>query len=212
MKKTIFVIGAGKGLGNAVARKFAENGFSVVLMSRSAEHLDAYRKEMTDVGIDVSTMVADASKEKEFALSIEQAVKVYGTPDVLFYNIGITSPDDGMNAEVMAERYRVDVLGAYTSIQNILGTEFSKKQGAILVTGGGLAMHPHALFLPLSMDKAALRAMVFALSPELKEQDVFIGTVQVCGVIGGSDKYKPERIAELFWKLYQDRSDTEIVY
>ena len=62
------------------------------------------------------------------------------------------------------------------------------------------------------MDKAALRAMVLALHPVYKERNVYIGSVQVCDVIGGSEKYMPDRIAELFWKMYRERKEAEIVY
>lgn len=216
MKKTIFVVGAGKGLGNAVARKFAENDFRVVLMCRNAEHLADYQKEMQAESIETATQVVDTADQTALAGAMQQAVQTYGIPDVLFYNVGITAADselaDGMDTNIMERRYLVDVLGAYTCIQQMLGDEFSRKQGAVLITGGGLSMYPSAEYLPLSMDKAALRAMVLALHPVLQEQNVFIGSVQVCNTIGGSEKYMPEKIAEQFWKLYQDRTDAEIVY
>lgn len=216
MEKTIFVVGAGKGLGNAVARKFGENGFRVVLMCRSAEHLASYQKEMQSGGIKVETQVMDTADQTALAAAMRQSVQTYGVPDVLFYNVGITAADKelpgGMNTEVMQQRYQVDVLGAYTCIRQMLGEEFSKKQGAILITGGGLAMYPSADYLPLSMDKAALRAMVMALHPVCQAQGVFLGSVQVCNTIGGSEKYMPEKIADQFWNLYQDRTDAEIIY
>lgn len=40
-KKTLILIGAGKGLGNAIAREFAAHDFRVVLMARDRAHLDA---------------------------------------------------------------------------------------------------------------------------------------------------------------------------
>lgn len=216
MEKTIFVVGAGKGLGNAVARKFGENGFRVVLMCRSAEHLASYQKEMQSGGIKVETQVMDTADQTALAAAMQQSVQTYGVPDVLFYNVGITAADKelpgGMNTEVMQQRYQVDVLGAYTCIRQVLGEEFSKKQGAILITGGGLAMYPSADYLPLSMDKAALRAMVMALHPVCQAQGVFLGSVQVCNTIGGSEKYMPEKIADQFWNLYQARADAEIIY
>lgn len=61
MKKTIFVLGAGKGLGNRVAEKFGNNDFRVVLMARTEEHLSAYEKELTEKGIEVYTKTADVS-------------------------------------------------------------------------------------------------------------------------------------------------------
>ncbi len=216
MKKTIFIVGAGKGLGNAVARKFAAEDFRIVLMSRSAGHLEAYCREMKEEGIDAAVQVADAADTSSLEAAMNQAIRTFGVPDVLFYNVGITTADGELpgpvTADIMAQRYAIDVLGAYTCINQTLGEEFSRKNGTVLITGGGLALSPHASYLPLSMDKAALRAMVQALHPVLQEQNVFIGSIQVCGLIGGSEKYMPEKIAGLFWKLYQDRTDSEIIY
>lgn len=216
MEKTIFVIGAGKGLGNAVARKFGENGFRAVLMCRNGEHLKAYKREMQDSGIKVETQVIDVSDQSALAEVMQRSIQVYGVPDVLFYNVGITAPDKevpgGPDAEVLGQRYQTDVLGAYTCISQVTGDEFSRKQGAILITGGGLSMYPSAEYLPLSMDKAALRAMVLALHPVCRKQNIFIGSVQVCNTIGASEKYMPEKIADQFWKLFQNRTDAEIIY
>ncbi|MDD3417734.1 MAG: SDR family NAD(P)-dependent oxidoreductase [Lachnospiraceae bacterium] len=216
MKKTIFVVGAGKGLGNAVAKKFGQNDFKVVLMSRNAENLESYKAEFEAEGLEAEILVADAVDGRQFAAALNKAKENYGTPDVLFYNVGITTPDDalpqGVDAELLMQRYQIDVAGAYTAVQTIMDDEFAGKEGSILITGGGLAMYPYAGFLPLSMDKAALRAMVLALNPAYKEKGVFIGAVQVCDTIGGSEKYMQVNIAEKFWELYQNRSDAEIVY
>lgn len=218
MEKTIFVVGAGKGLGSAVARRFAENGFHAVLMCRSAEHLAEHQKEMQAAGFHADTQVIDASDRTGLAAAMAQAVQTFGVPDVLFYNVGMTMPDRelpggaGIDAELMQRRYQMDVLGAYTCIRQVLNEEFRRKQGAILITGGGLSLHPSADYLPLSMDKAALRAMVLALHPVCQAQGVFLGSVQVCDAIGGSPKYEPAKIADQFWKLYQDRTDAEIIY
>ncbi|MCM1226974.1 MAG: SDR family NAD(P)-dependent oxidoreductase [Clostridium sp.] len=53
MKKTIFIVGAGKGLGNAIGRKFGENDFRVVLMSRNNDSLNSYAEEFKAKGIEV---------------------------------------------------------------------------------------------------------------------------------------------------------------
>lgn len=215
MKKTIFVLGAGNGCGNRVAEKFGRNGFRVVLMARNAEHLAAYEAEFKEKGIDVSVRVADASRPDDITTAFAELKEQFGTPDVLFYNVGVTSADKDIpgekDAALLVERYRTDVAGAWHAILQILGEEFSKKQGTILVTGGGLALHPMYDYLPLSMDKAALRAMCLALHEELKKQNVFVGTVTVTGVIAPGQPCDPAVLAEDFWKLYTDRSACEIV-
>ncbi|MDE7246081.1 MAG: SDR family NAD(P)-dependent oxidoreductase [Oscillospiraceae bacterium] len=214
MKKTIIVVGAGKGLGNGVAEKFGSNDFRVVLMARNEEHLRTYAADFAAKGIEVYTQAADAANFDTFAAAFRQVVADYGTPDVLFYNVGITTADekDKITAQTLVERYAVDVAGAYNCIRLVDTKEFAEKEGAILITGGGLALQPYADYLPLSMDKAALRAMVQALVPVLKEKGIYIGTVQVTATIGSNEHFAPKTIAEEFWKLYTKRETSEIVY
>ena len=75
-----------------------------------------------------------------------------------------------------------------------------------------MAITPYADYLPLSMDKAALRAMVQALTPVLNAKGIYIGTVQVTGVIGSNEKFAPLNIAEKFFELYEKRDTNEIIY
>ena len=214
MKKTIFVVGAGKGLGNGVAEKFGSNDFRVILMARSEEHLKEYAADFAAKGIEVHTQAADVADFDAFAKTFHKVVETYGTPDVLFYNVGVTIADAEveMTTQTLVDRYAVDVAGAYNCVKLVDTAEFAEKKGAILITGGGLALQPYAGYLPLSMDKAALRAMVSALVPVLKEKGIYIGTVQVTGTIGSNDFYAPKTLAEEFWKLYTERETNEIVH
>ena len=214
MKKTIVVIDAGKGLGNGVAEKFGNNEFRVILMARSEEHLKEYAADFDAKGIEVYTQAADVTDLEAFAKVFSEVAKTYGTPDVLFYNVGITVADEKVkiSAQTLVECYVADVAGAYNCIKLMDTEEFAAKNGAILVTGGGLALQPYAGYLPLSMDKAALRAMVQALSPVLKEKGIYLGTVQVTGTIGSNDFYAPMTIAEEFWKLYTEQETSEIIH
>lgn len=214
MEKMIFVIGAGSGLGNGVAEKFARQGFKLVLMARNEERLAGYAAYFADKGYDVETKMVDVTDFSAFAQTFQTAVQEYGTPNVVFYNVGITAPDDKskLNAQTLVDHYIADVAGAYNVIKLAVTEDFAAKKGAILVTGGGLALQPYIDYLPLSMDKAALRAMVQALAPSLKERGIYIGTVQVTGRIGSNEHFSPKTIAEKFWELYERQETHEIVY
>ncbi len=121
MKKTIFVLGAGNGCGNRVAEKFGQNDFRVVLMARNAEHLAAYEAEFKEKGIEVYTKVADASKPHSVTRAFDELKAQFATPDVLFYNVGITGLDTELkgpkDVDLLMDRYQVDVAGAYHAIQ-----------------------------------------------------------------------------------------------
>jgi len=214
MEKMIFVIGAGSGLGNGVAEKFARQGFKLVLMARNEERLAGYAAYFADKGYDAETKMVDVTDFSAFAQTFQTAVQEYGTPNVVFYNVGITAPDDKskLDAQTLVDHYIADVAGAYNVIKLAVTEEFAAKKGAILITGGGLALQPYIDYLPLSMDKAALRAMVQALAPSLKERGIYIGTVQVTGRIGSNEHFSPKTIAEKFWELYERQETHEIVY
>lgn len=216
MKKTIFVLGAGSGCGNHVAKKFGKEGFRVVLMARNPDHLAEYEQEFKDQGIDVVTRQVDASKPEEVTQVFQELRTQYGTPDVLFYNVGITTPDADITQEknvgLLLERYMSDVGGAYHAIQQIADDKFSRRHGAVLVTGGGLALHPMYDYLPLSMDKAALRAMCLALYEELKKQHIYVGILTVTDVIASGEKCDPTLLAEDFWNMYTSRTECEHIH
>ena len=211
--KKIFVIGAGRGLGNGVAEKFANENFEVVLISRSEKNLAEYKKNFAEKNISVETQAADVSDFENFAKIFNELVKTHGAPDVIFYNVGITTPDkENLTAQDLIEHYKVDVAGAFNCIKLADTKNFSEKNGAILITGGGLAIQPYAEYLPLSMDKAALRAMVQALAPVFAKKNIFIGTIQVTGVIGSNEKFSPKNIAEKFFEMYSEKKTNEIIY
>ena len=211
--KKIFVIGAGRGLGNGVAEKFANENFEVVLISRSEKNLAEYKKNFAEKNISVETQAADVSDFENFAKIFNELVKTHGAPDVIFYNVGITTPDkENLTAQDLIEHYKVDVAGAFNCIKLADTKTFSEKNGAILITGGGLAIQPYAEYLPLSMDKAALRAMVQALAPVFAKKNIFIGTIQVTGVIGSNEKFSPKNIAEKFFEMYSEKKTNEIIY
>lgn len=214
MSKTFVEIGAGKGLGNAVARKFAENGYKVVLMARSEEHLKEYQTEFAEKGYQVDICPVDAADQKQLKETLDKIKNQYPDIDTIHYNVGVTVSDNSctMNEKLMAERYQIDVLGAYQVMQAFANDEFAEKKGNILITGGGLAMYPMTAYLPLSMDKAALRAMVIAEHNEWQEKGLYIGTVTVTNTIGYAEGYEPDTIAEKFWELFTKRNDVEIVY
>lgn len=214
MSKTAVIVGAGPGLGNHIAEKFGCQGFRVVLLARREEELRRYQAELEEKGIEAAWRVADASDADSLHEALESIRDEYGAPDVLVYNVGVTTPDSQMHidADTLVARYRTDVVGAYACIQEVATEEFAQRSGAILVTGGRLATQPEFTFLPLSMDKAALRAMVCAMHPVLKERGIYLGMVTVAGGIKPGTHFAPDLIAERFWDLYEKRDAIETIY
>lgn len=214
MKKTIIIIGAGKGLGNHIGKIFGRNGFRVILMARNQTALEKYQREFTTENIECDIWPVDVSDFSKATTVLREVREKYGTPDVLIYNVGVTDADVDcdITAELLLERYCVDVAGCFHAVKEIATSDFCEKKGTILVTGGGLAFHPESAYTPLSLDKAALRSLCMIVKEELEPKGVHVGTVTICGGIKPGTYFSPENIAEKFWQLYQNRDLFEVKY
>lgn len=210
MNKTAVIIGAGSGLGFGLAKKFKNEDFTVVLVARNERSL---KKMAEQLGDNVFYKAADASDTLTLKQAIEEIKNEYGTPDAVIYNVGITTPDsESLTAETLVEHFKADVAGAYTTAVAFADEKFAKKDGAIIFTGGGLAMYPADGLVPLSMDKAALRTLAYILHDKYKKRGIFVGIVEVCGTINGSAYFSAVNIAETYWRMYMNRDKCEYAY
>jgi short-subunit dehydrogenase len=216
-KKTLILIGAGPGLGNAIAREFGKHDFRVALIARNADRLKTYEDELAALGYEVMTHAGDAAKPETLTTAINAIREAWGTPDALVYNVGITVPDGDreITSELLMERYQVDVASAYHSAMVVATDEFAEKKGAIIFTGGGFAktFQPLLFLKPLCIDKAALNGANIVLHHLLEPKGIFVGSVLVSGVIApGDERYDPDTIAKEYWKMYTDRNEFEVAY
>lgn len=213
MNKLIVVIGAGPGLGFSVAKRFAKEGFESVLVARNESKLREMSDQLSQTGVKSYYKAADVADAKQLSDVLHEIEKEYGTPDCVVYNTGITAPDsDNLSASDLVEHFKVDVAGAYTAVKSVVNENFAAKKGAVIFTGGGLAMYPVDGFLPLSIDKAALRALAYILHNRYEKDGIFVGTVTICGTINGDDYFASDNIAELYWQMFSNRDKCEYAY
>ncbi len=213
-KKTIVVVGAGKGMGNHIAEEFGKNDFRIVLMSRNQASLDGYVKEFNDKGMEAYGFAADAGNTDSLTAAFDKVKEQFGTVDVLVYNTCILEggkPSELSSAELM-RHYQVDVASALHSVLQVLDSMKEQKNGTILFTGGGLAIYPMPEYTCVSVDKAALKALAVTLNTELKEDGIFTGIVTIMGNIAPGTDYDPADIAKEYWRHYTERKDVEIIF
>lgn len=214
--KTIVVVGAGKGMGNHIAEEFAQNDFRVVLMARRAEALDEYVKEFEDKGFEAYGQVADVSDFDSLNGALDEVILKFDSIDVLVYNAADMEAKNAseLTGDEMVSHFTTDVVGAQISASRVIPVMRKQGEGAILFTGGLFGVFPNAYheFACMSMDKAALRQLAQMLNAELSEDGVFVGIVNIMGVVGSDDVHQPEKIAEKYWELYSKQDEFEICY
>jgi len=197
------VIGAGPGLGAGVARRFAREGFALVLVARSQDTLDATAAELRATGASVETVTADAGDPAAFRAAMT-ALAGRRAPGVVVYNVGLVVSDGLLTSDDdhLVHALTVDVVGALTAAQVLTPAMREAGRGTFLVTGGGPALHPDPTHGTLTIGKSALRAAVTVLHEELADDGVHVASVTVVGVIAPGTALDPDLLAEEYWALH----------
>ena len=106
---TVLVTGGGTGLGKAIAAEFARLGAAIVIASRSAEHLEAGRTAMEELGARVATAACDIRDPASVAAAFDAAEAAFGLPEVLVNNAAANFPVPAEDMSPNAWRTVVDI-------------------------------------------------------------------------------------------------------
>lgn len=212
--QNILIIGAGPGVSFGVARRFAKEGFRILLVARNQEKLDASVQVLKGLGFEAHAQSADVSDFNALAGVIGQFQTQYGFIDVLLYNAAALrkTPPSSTDPEIMVQDFRVNVAAALAAVQKVLPAMQQQKKGTILLTGGGLSLNPYYEYASLSVGKAGIRSLAFSLAQELQPQGIKVGTVTIAGFVKKDTHFDPDKIAEEFWKMHTSKQSVEMVY
>ena len=78
----LLLVGAGPGLGAAVAHRFAAGGYRVTLAARSADRLGELARSLDDTGAEINTVEADASSPEDLRARVAEVYRDQGAPGV----------------------------------------------------------------------------------------------------------------------------------
>jgi short-subunit dehydrogenase len=199
----LLLVGAGPGLGMAIARRFATEGYHITLIARGTDGLEKLADGLADTGAKVDTISADASDPDALGNRITGLYSGQDAPGVVVYNAVMGAPDQLLSSSVahLQTAYAVDVIGAIVVAQRAAPGMRAAGSGTIIVTGGGFADHPIPVLATVSLGKAALRSAATMLGADLKADGIRVATLTIAGQIVEGTPFDPERIAERYWEV-----------
>ncbi len=202
-RRHLLLVGAGPGLGAAVARRFAQGGYRVTLAARSTDRLESLADDLADTDADIDTISVDASDPEALGAVLGRLYREGGAPGLIVYNAVIGAPDHLLTSSVahLQTAYAVDVISAIVVAQIAAPAMQAAGFGTILVTGGGFADHPIPGLATVSLGKAALRSAATMLGADLKQDGIRVATITIAGQIVADTEFAPERIAERYWEV-----------
>jgi len=196
------IIGAGPGIGLAVARRFAREGLPVALIARSKETVESAARTVRSLDVAALPLTADSADEAGLRAALDTAAAEFGVPDVLVYNAAVIRPDTvgGLSVRDHLDTYAVNVLGALTAAAHTAPGMAARGTGTFLVTGG--MPEPDPAYVSLSLGKAGVRSLVTLLDMEYGPSGVHVATVTVTGAVAPGTAWDPDDIAEHYWRLH----------
>jgi short-subunit dehydrogenase len=205
----LLIVGAGPGLGASIGRRFAQGGYHVTLLARSAEGLDGMAKGLADTGATVDTVTADAGDPDGLRATLSSLFEGDGAPGLVVCSAAMLAQDSLLTSDVayLHQAYDVDVVSAVVAAQVAAPAMRGAGGGTIIFTGGGWADYPMAMFSTLSVGKAALRSAATVLGEDLADDGVRVATITIAGQIALGTAFDPDRIAETYWSVVQSSDD-----
>ena len=187
----LLVLGAGPGLGLAVARRFGADGYDVALVARSADTLAPLGAALGEAGVRTVLTPLDLKDAAAVADLVTRIGTEAGRIDVLHFNPSAYRPKDPLHltADQLLDDLRLGVAPLLPAVQ--AARPFMSAGGRILVTGSAAADRPSNQAASLGVQKAAVRNLVISIDATLAPEGIRAVAVQINGTLGPDGPFSP---------------------
>ena len=177
--KVTLVTGASRGIGQAIALLFAKNGAKVVLAARNKKELEQLSHEIKKEGGEATVVPTDMFKETEIKNLAGQALKHYGTIDLVINNagLGVWGPVREMKTEDFDSIFNVNVRGVFILCREVIPHFIKKGGGQIINIASVVAKSPNANLAAYCASKAALMMFSESLALEVRNHNIKVSCV-----------------------------------
>lgn len=221
MNKKIVITGATRGIGRAVAAKFAAGGFDLALCARTEKDLAELSAQLKTAGINLLTVVCDVSKKQEVKAFGERVLQEFGAVDILINNAGVFIPGQVISEKEGSLEQIIDtnLYSAYHLTRTLLPKMIERKSGHIfnMCSVASIKAYPNGGAYTIS--KYALLGFSKSLREELKEYQIAVTSVIPGATHTDSWKgsglpesrfVKAEDVAKAIWDIYHLSTNTVV--
>jgi NAD(P)-dependent dehydrogenase (short-subunit alcohol dehydrogenase family) len=189
LKPSCLIVGAGDGVGSAIARAFAREGLAVCITRRprNLDQLEAVAASIRSEGGEAHAFGVDARVEAEMIALIDRIEAEIGPLQVVVFNIGanVRFPVIDTTAQVYSKVWEMAALSGFFTGREAARVMAPRGKGTILFTGATASIRGGAGFSAFAGAKAALRQLAQSLAREMGPRGIHVAHVVVDGMIDG---------------------------
>jgi NAD(P)-dependent dehydrogenase (short-subunit alcohol dehydrogenase family) len=174
------VTGGGRGIGRAIARKFAAEGASVVVTARTEKEIQHVAIEIQDAGGKAAAVATDVCRESECEKIVSAARKTFGAIHILVNNAGIYGPvlpAEKVSARDWNEVMAVNLRAPFLLSRLVLPEMYERGSGSILNITSIAAKAAFQLNSPYAASKAGLIGLTHTLAAEAARKGVRVNAL-----------------------------------
>lgn len=183
MAKTAIITGSGRGIGAAIAKRLAKDGFNIVINEVSQEALDSYgnatAEECRAFGVKAECIAADVSDYSQCEEMVKKVKELFGTIDVLVNNAGITR--DGLLLRMAEANYddviRINQKSVFNMTKHVGMVMLRQKSGKIVNLASVAGLYGNPGQMNYSASKGAVIAMTKTAAKELGSRGINVNAV-----------------------------------
>jgi len=220
----VFGVGAEQGLGAALCRRFAKEGYHVIIAGRTAAKIEQVAKTIKSGGASAEAMLTDVTREADVVAAFARAMSPgpgLDPVDLAVYNAGNNRKVDflELTAEMFEDFWRLCCFGGF-----LVGREAARNlvplgRGTILFTGASGSMRGKPGFAHFAAAKAGLRMLSQSMARDYGPRGIHVAHAVIDGGINGdrlrhgrpeviSERGEDgllgiEAIAEAYWHLHR---------
>ncbi|QSP95678.1 SDR family NAD(P)-dependent oxidoreductase [Marinobacter salinisoli] len=213
MSNVCVVIGVGPDNGEALVRRFCDEGYQVAMLARSEDYLARLADELPNANAFVCDVTDLDSVPSVFA-DIEQEL---GAASVLLYNAGggVFKNAEAASLADFEANWRINVAALVAATQAVLPQLRQHDRASIVITSASAALRGRANTAPFASAKAAQRSLAQSLARQLGPERIHVANVILDGVVDlprtreampdQPDDFfiQPAAVAEAVWMLTQ---------
>jgi NAD(P)-dependent dehydrogenase (short-subunit alcohol dehydrogenase family) len=219
------VIGAGDATGSAIARRFAQEGYTVCVARRNEEALQSLLQHIHWEGERALAFGLDARREEQVVSFFNRVEAEHGPVEVVVFNVGgnVKFPILETTAQKYFKVWEMCAMAGFLVGREAAKVMLQRERGTILFTGATASTRGGAGFSAFAGGKAALRALAQSMARELGPKGLHIAHVIIDGLIdtaftqehfaqrvaetGPDGILNPDHIAEAYWYLHKQPRD-----
>jgi NAD(P)-dependent dehydrogenase (short-subunit alcohol dehydrogenase family) len=206
-KGICLVIGAGDGLGGAIAEAFALDGFATVITRRARNHdqLEARAEEIRALGGVVHAKGVDARSEEETIALFTEIERDLGPIEVVVFNIGanVRFRIEETTSRVFHKVWEMACFAGFLAAREAARVMAPRGRGSIFFTGATASTRGREGYAAFAAAKAGLRALAQSTARELGPKGIHVAHIICDGAIDGV--FSRQNIPDLDRRLAEER-------